>query len=147
MAVWIAILGGAVGTIAGVLVSVFASRAGRQAGAPESEQARRLRLLEQALERPDLDADTRNMILRVLGSEARRGAFGRAETWARVSFGVGWIMFLIAGGFLLLNMLDIIRRIDDDLVFGLALLGLALLTMPLGLREFISRDRKLADQE
>ena len=142
MASWIAIIG-ALTAIFGGIFAVMASSASRRGG----ERDERLRIVEKALNHPAMDDDTRRQIVAALAREARGSWVTRPESWARLCFGAGWVLFLIAGGFLLLNMLAIIRRIDEDVVYGLALLGLALMTLPLGMREFISRDRKLADSQ
>ena len=114
--------------------------------AATSVRRRRLDVLEKALQHGSLDDATRQQLLQVLAREAGGGWITKPGVWARLSFGAGWIMFVISGGMLLLWMTDVIRYIDDDVVFGFALLGLALMTLPLGLREFARRDSKLADQ-
>ena len=70
----------------------------------------------------------------------------RPDLWQKLSFGFGWFLFLISGGVGIAGLLDVMH-VPAEAVVPMMLLGLALMTLPLGLRELMRRDRRLADQK
>lgn len=105
----------------------------------------RLDLLREALRHPTLDEATRSELLRALVQDHDRPPFWlRAELWRRLWFGSGWLLLLICGGMWLLGLMGLARGTDDESIAASALLGLAMLSLPLGLRELARRDRELA---
>jgi len=136
----IAILGGFVAFLSGVVAIAMGASGGRQ----HSERQKRLDILEKALERPDLDAALRREILGVLAREHEPQH--RPAAWRSVSFGVGWLLFVMCGGVLALDFVGVVRNIDERTVGPLALLGLGLLSLPVALREMTRRDGSLANQ-
>ena len=125
-----------------VLLGALVGRIGGKSG----ERHRRLDLLERALDHERLDDATRQQIVQVLTREHASGWFARPENWARLCFGAGWLLFFMTSGILLLGAFRIAYVGPDRVIYTLLLLGLALLTLPLGLREFVRQDRSLADR-
>lgn len=106
----------------------------------------RLEALRDALRHPSLDESTRAELLRALTHDRGRWQFMlRPELWRRLWFGAGWLLLLICGGMWLLGLMGLARGMDDESMAVSALLGLAMLSLPLGLRELAHRDRKLAE--
>ncbi len=117
--------------------------------ARQKVRSQRLKVLETALNRQDLDETTRREILRVLTQEHSATWLApllRPDLWQKLSFGFGWFLFLISGGVGIAGLLDVMH-VPAEAVVPMMLLGLALMTLPLGLRELMRRDRRLADQK
>jgi len=106
---------------------------------------KRLDLLSQSLDHPDLDAATRQKILDVLTKEQGMGLLGwlfNKELWLRLIGGVGWLTFVIAGGLFLLMAAGIIRGQEKEHFLVTALIGLAVVSLPVAVREMAaSRER------
>jgi len=107
---------------------------------------KRLEVLDKALDRADLDGETRRQLLRSLTEEQTddKPFFLQGGFWQRAAFGVGWMAFLLCGGLLMLGFLDVIYMPNAEFVAPLALIGLGLMSLPIALRDF--GRRTLADQ-
>lgn len=99
---------------------------------------KRLEVLEKVLDRADLDAETRQELLRSLADDeaGEKPFFLQPTFWQKAAFGVGWMSFLLCGGLLLLGTAGIIYLPDAEFVAPMALIGLGLMTLPVALRDF-----------
>lgn len=109
---------------------------------------RRLDLLEQGLQHPDLDAATRAELLRVLARDQRAGVFaalGRllssGACWRVVWYGSGWLMFVVGGCLLAARAMSLVPGPNPQIVLPMAITGFAVLTLPLALSELGRRRR------
>lgn len=122
-----------------LLIALLATMAFGIGSARRHRTARqRLDVLGDALQRPDLDAETRRNILRVVTDEheaSRLQFLRRPAFWRGATFAVGWMMFLFCGGMSLAAGMDLIDDSVTDQAIPAALLGLGLLTLPVALRE------------
>jgi len=108
----------------------------------------RLTMLQQALEHPQLDAQTRSQILAVLSNEHESSKLGFLVSkafWHRVIFGSAWLLFIFCGGLSVLAWFRIIPQHLAQFPMVLALIGLAVMTLPFSLRELSGRQRQVAD--
>ena len=110
------------------------------ASSRHKERMRRLALLEAELQRPDLDAATRRELLQALVQQERRWSWLRNPSlWGKLWFGAGWILFVFAGGMLLLDYLNVQSLGEKRSLIAAAICGLAMLSLPLGLAELRRR--------
>lgn len=110
-----------------------------------SRGSQRLDILQQALQRPDLDPGTRAEILRVLANDQQLVRWLLSPMfWQRIWFGVGWMTFLVAGGLWLWTVFDYGTGLPPRAVAPFAMVGLAMLTLPHGLRELSNREQRAA---
>ncbi len=108
----------------------------------------RLDLLQQALEHPQLDAQTRRQILTVLANEhqsRKLGALLRGAFWQRLVFGGAWLMFVFCGGMALLSWSGIVPRHIGSEALVFSLMGLAVASLPFAMRELSTRQGRVAD--
>jgi len=135
------LLGGVVVSLILLISSFSRHRAARR--------GQRLTMLQQALEYPQLDPQTRNQILRVLTEEQRGGLrfLFTVAFWERLLFAVGWLMFLLFGGRWIGAQLDVFSRYQMDMCLVFGLLGLALMSLPIAMREFVRGSRNVAAEQ
>lgn len=133
------------GVVVGLILLVGSlSRAG------VSRKSQRLSMLQQALEHPQLDAQTRAEILRVLTREHSGGGLRfllSAAFWERLLFAVGWLTFLLFGGRWVGAQLGVFSRYQMDTCMVFGLLGLALMSLPIAMHEFVRRTRTVAVEQ
>lgn len=101
-----------------------------------------LDVLKKALEHPQLDAETRARLLATMVEQQTRRPLGfltRSSFWLSACFVVGWLLMIINGVGALLTELQVLRsfKLEPLLVMGVS--GLALVTLPIALREFLYR--------
>lgn len=105
-------------------------------------QQQRLDILQESLQHPTLDAETRRQILRVVAREHEASALsflGRASFWQKLVFGGGWLAFVFCGGMALLSWSGLIRRHIADEAVVCSLVGLAIASVPIAMRELTAR--------
>jgi len=127
----------------GVIILLTSLRGRSRSGA-----ARRLEVLEKALEHPELDAETRaQLVATMVEHQTRRplGFLSRSSFWLSACFVVGWLLMIVNGVGALLIELELLHafKLDALLVMGVA--GLALATLPVALREFLYRAHQAPD--
>lgn len=112
--------------------------------ARRARHAKRLDVLEKALDHPEMDAATRSQVVQLLAREhgdRPLGFLARASFWLSASFIVGWLILIVFGlGALLVRVELLNMSIEVPLVMTAA--GLALVTLPIATREFFDRTRK-----
>lgn len=127
-----------------VIVSIVLGAAARRRRSVEVDQ-RRLDLIEKGLQDPTLDAATRAHLLRSLADERIEvtGTLWRFVTgatfWRGLWFGTGWMIFVVGTGLLVAEALDFTHGLNQPITIATTLLGFAMLTLPLGLRELQAR--------
>lgn len=132
-----------------VIVSIVLGAAARRRRSVEVDQ-RRLDLIEKGLQDPTLDAATRAHLLRSLADERIEvtGTLWRFVTgatfWRGLWFGTGWMIFVVGTGLLVAEALDFTRGLNEPITIATTLLGFAMLTLPLGLRELQARRERTA---
>ena len=90
--------------VVGVLMAVFGSTlalVGPFLKRRAARQKQRLDILEESLKHPNLDAQTRDEILRVLTREHEAPGLsflGKSAFWQKLVFGGGWLAFVFCGG-------------------------------------------------
>ena len=131
------------GLVLGVIVLLMSLRGRSRSGA-----ARRLAVLEKALEHPELDAETRAQLVATMVEHQTRRPLGflfRSSFWLSACFVVGWLLMIVNGVGALLIKLELLHafKLDALLVMGVA--GLALATLPVALREFLYRAHQAPD--
>ena len=107
-----------------------------------NHEAQRLDVLEKALARPDLDAETRRELLTTLSRERERRAFAflrRGSFWRMACFAVGWATVLIFGGIALLTVMGATHAPYESTLIP-CVFGVALMTLPTAIREFARRE-------
>ncbi|MEO6597526.1 MAG: hypothetical protein ABIP94_22510 [Planctomycetota bacterium] len=97
-------------------------------------QKQRLDVLQQALQHSALDAATRAELLRVLVHE-HEGAWSLVRIVRAIWFGGGWTMFIVAGGMLAASAARMVRGVDMNIVLPLALVGFAMVSLPVAWNE------------
>jgi hypothetical protein len=118
----------------------------RRAAAADDLERRRLDLLEKSLQHPGLDEATRAELLRALARRDARAAplLDRLSRHAGLLrafwFGVSWTVFLVASGVLAAHALDLVHGVRVETVLPVAILGFAMLTLPLARAELARRD-------
>jgi len=122
---------------------------GSLAGRKRKVEERRLKIVEEALRRPELDEATRRNLLEAVATRGRGGKrlamLTTTRFWLTASFAVGWFLFVVCGGGFLLSTIDVLPLPRSGLAMG-ALTGLALLTLPRALVELRQRGEWLAGQ-
>lgn len=98
----------------------------------------RLDVLQQALQHGALDELTRAELVRVLAREHER-SWNPWKVVRAVWFGSGWSAFIVAGGMLLASAARIVRGVDVPIVLPIALVGFAMVTLPLAWNELTFR--------
>lgn len=132
-----------------VIASMVFGAAARRRRATEMDQ-RRIDLIEKGLQDPTLDAATRAHLLRSLADERIEvpSALWRLVTgaafWRGLWFGTGWMIFVVGTGLLVAEALDFTRGLNEPITIAATLLGFAMLTLPLGLRELQVRRERTA---
>lgn len=115
---------------------------------------RRLELLAESLRDPNLDAATRNEVVRALAN-GPLDAFGwiwkqlrRPMLWKVLWFGSGWMLMLLCGAAVTLDWLGALRLGGPDrpAFTMMAVLGFGIVTLPLALRELLRRERVTAER-
>lgn len=131
------------------IVSMALSRSRR-----ESEQQRRMDLIEKGLAHPALDEATRAELLRLLTAEQCRASatFGErlprlAPAWRTIWYGAGWLLFVFSGCMLGANALELTPGLEARTFVPLTILGFAMLTLPLALGELQARRARSAPAE
>lgn len=116
--------------------------------------ARRLDLLEQALQHPSLDEATRAELLRTMAAgregpqpAARPTADRSGNWWLALWYGAGWLLFVFSGCMLGANALELTPGLDSRTFVPLTILGFAMLTLPLALGELQARRARSAPAE
>ena len=106
----------------------------------------RLQVLQEALRHPALDEQTRTELTRVLADEYRRehGSFGeRCGRWLRAGhvllLAIGWLSLIGGAGFWIAAEALHLSRFDIQPAIGFTIAGIALVTLPLALRELLGR--------
>ena len=139
-----------VGSFVFAVLSWFASRHKR---AMELRN-RRFELLAESLRDPNLEAGTRAEILRALARDHQgfRGwlwqRLQNPMVWRVLWFGSGWITMLISGAVLVMHATRLSRLDNYDVppTVVCAVIGFAMVTLPLALRELLRRDRVAANE-
>ena len=112
--------------------------------ARRARYAKRLDVLEKALDHPEMDAATRSQVVALLAREhvgRPLGFLARASFWLSASFVVGWLILIVFGLEVLLVRAELLSMsIEVPLV--MTAVGLALVTLPIATREFFDRARK-----
>lgn len=133
--------------VVALLVGVHTTRRKR---AFDLEQ-RRLDLLEKALQHPVIDEALRRELMRTLAAgnpkpdtvhgaaAAAEGAATHGNWWPTLWFGAGWLLFVGGGCMVGAHALRITNGVDIGTMLPAAILGFAMLTLPLGLRELQAR--------
>ena len=119
----------------------------------KSERQKRLRLIEKALDHPQLDLVTRQELMRVLAAEGQDARQAGAEAWGRVRVlgrtlivGAGWISFVAAGAALLLVESRVIRSSPPAETLWVPFIGgFILMSLPIAVRELANRAAAPAD--
>jgi hypothetical protein len=129
----------AMGTTIAILVSWLRRR--------DARAKQRLDLLDKSLENPQLDAQTRNLILSVLANEhesSRLHFLKNTAFWQRLVFAGGWLAFVFCGGMALLSWSGVVylRIADEALVYSL--MGLAVMSLPIAMRELALKVRRVS---
>ena len=108
----------------------------------------RLDLLQQALEHPQLDAQTRRQILAVLANEhqsSKLGALLSGVFWQRLVFGGAWLMFVFCGCVAFFSWSGIVPQHIGSEALVFSLMGLAVASLPFAMRELSSRQGRVAE--
>lgn len=115
---------------------------------PMEVRKKRLDVLDKALQHPQLDAETRSQILRVLAEEQRREATTWLQRLTRYAplgrtlwYSVGWILFVIGGCMSVLVAIEIAPRSMVPTCASMTMVGFAMLSLPLALGELTRRQR------
>jgi len=95
----------------------------------ERQNQDRLRVIQEALRDPHLDEETRRDLAAEL-MPSRRGKLGGRVGPAKLVHASGWISLCIGAGLLLES------GAQEDGAFAMLFLGIALLSLPIVLREF-----------
>ena len=94
-------------------------------------------LLRAALQHPTLDEPMREELLRAISKEPVHGP-SRARFLMVGWFGISWMLFVVGLGCTALDLLDVVRVLDEFSI-GMPLVGFAMLSLPLALREWQMR--------
>ena len=132
--------------IVSVIVAIASSILARKR-ASDSLAARKLDLLEKALQHPGLDDATKIDLLRSLAArhqdphQVRVMAAIKAggNWWPTLWYGAGWFLFVICGCILGAGAMGLMRGVEEEVVLPMALVGFAMLTLPAALRELTRR--------
>ncbi len=127
---------------------VFLANAHKQA---TSLRTHRFDALMAALRDPATNPVTRDELLRALVRD-HHGSLGflwqrlrNPATWRTLWFSIGWLLFIVGGSFFAFGALGVIDGVDRSSVLPVGVLGFAMLTLPLALRELTRRDRRAAE--
>ena len=128
------------GLVVGAIILLMSLRGRSRSGA-----ARRLEVLERALEHPELDAETRAQLVATMVEHQTRRPLGflfRSSFWLSACFVVGWLLMIVNGVGALLIELELLRSFKLEGPLMLGAVGVALVTLPIALREFSDRVRQ-----
>lgn len=130
----------AIGVLLAVLGSTIAI-VGPWLSRRNARAKQRLDLLEESLQHPQLDPETRNQILSVLTKEhdAKFGLLANGALWRRMIFGGGWLVFVVCSGMAVLSWSGMVHRQIANGALAGALVGLAVSSLPFAMREMSSR--------
>jgi hypothetical protein len=106
------------------------------------EQRERLRLLDEAIRRGQLDDQMRSELMSGFNGKRRRHSRQGGFRLSRLSFGVGWLAMFIGVGLLFVDEPEAFTA--GCVVSGI---GFALVTLPLAMRELDMRDREAAQRQ
>jgi hypothetical protein len=127
---------------AGVAIVIFVLWLNRR----HARARQRLDLLGEALENPQLDEQTRGLILSVLANEHEASRLRSLISWAfwqRVVVAGGWFVFAMFGGLSFMSWAGWISKNNNPEALVYSFMGLVVLSMPIAIREFSSaRDQK-----
>lgn len=102
----------------------------------------RLQLLQEALRHPQLDEATRRQVLDVLGSEHPRLPMAVLLRAGYILFlCIAWLMFFGGGVAWILSELQNWSWRDQEPAMFATIVGFALLTLPVAVRELLRRER------
>lgn len=104
----------------------------------------RLQLLQEALRHPQLDEATRRQMLEVLGSEHRLPMAMLLRLGYIAFLSVAWLLFLVGGVCWILGQVQGWSWRDMEESMVATIVGFALLTLPMAVRELLRRDRSAA---
>ncbi|MFK7740772.1 MAG: hypothetical protein AB8H80_10645 [Planctomycetota bacterium] len=132
----------------GIVALLFAAVSAMTSRSRDDQQRQqRLDLMQNALERGDLDVATRRELLAVLRRDHERPSalsfLSSGAWWLQAALGLGWCTFVVCGGAALLSYCHVLR-LPFALTLPPTLVGLALMTLPAALGELRRRDRPLA---
>jgi hypothetical protein len=107
----------------------------------------RLRTIQRAIESGHLDEATRRQVLEILTADSRRAAEFWQRLWPnlvhlarRVVFIGGWLTLMIGGGmWIAMEIGGTGSRYDTEGAMVATVIGMALVTLPLALRELDAR--------
>ena len=115
--------------LVGVAAAIFVPWLRRR----DARAKQRLDLLAASLEGPEVDAQARSQVLLTLTREAEMSASARSSFWTRLMFGFGWLLFVFSLGVTLVMWWANDRESENAFLFALG--GLAILSLPIALRE------------
>ena len=132
------IIGGALIVVGGLVFLIsYCLRASK------ASSARRMEVLDRALDHPDLDRETREQLVSLLAREhsSRLAFLGQMSFWLSACFVIGWLLLVFNGAAAVLCQLQVLSvPIVAPLVT--AACGLALVTLPTAVREFWARGQR-----
>jgi len=132
--------------VGGVALFVFAALlVSSWLKARRARHAKRLDVLEKALDHPEMDAATRSQVVQLLAREhgdRPLGSLARASFWMSASFIVGWLILIVFGLMALLVRVELLVGVSIQGPLVMTAAGLALVTLPIATREFFDRARK-----
>ena len=101
-----------------------------------AERREKLRILDDALERGNLDPATRDDLIETLGGRRRRPEKVEVTGFWRLLFGLGWLMLFLAAGLLISG-----DRHAEEPAAVIGFIALAFLSLPFAMRELDGRKR------
>jgi Flp pilus assembly protein TadB len=117
------------------------------------DEQQRLAVLQAALDHPQLDAATRQELTRVLVDQHREAKDRSGRTMQKVArgayvamLGAGWLGALVGGGMWALGAADGMRFGQLMGAIAVTLTGVAVITLPIALRELMYRSARTAVQ-
>jgi len=102
----------------------------------------RLQALQEALRHPQLDEETRRQILAVLGREQSGVTMAMLLQGVYITFlCIAWLMFFAGGVCWILSEIQDWGWRDQEPAMAATIIGFALLTLPVAVRELLRRER------
>lgn len=134
-----------------MIVTVILTNGAKRRQQEHELERRRLDVLQEALQRPTLDAAMRAELSRIAQASAgsSRAPAGTAlrtgDWWHLLWFGPGWVLFVVGGCMLAADTLDLVTGVSTKTFLPMTITGFAMLTLPMALRELTARrDRATA---